>query len=137
MTAVNPNRTLMVVRIALAGLLLVTFAASAHADEWTKTDTAIEAAVLTTFALDYLQTRQIVEDGREGNPIIGLCGGRVGDAKCDGISPELYFGGLAIAHVAAMRLLPHRWRNAAQGLTVGIQIRSLRNNYAAGYTFRF
>ena len=123
--------------VALLAVLALT--ANASADKWTKTDTAIEGVVLTTFTLDYLQTRQILESttGREGNPIIGSCRSRVGGNDCSGVPPELYFGGLAIVHVAAMRLLPSRWRNVAQGLTIGVQVRTLHNNYEAGYTFRF
>lgn len=117
--------------------LIAALTSTVAADEWTKTDTALEAAALSLLAADYLQTRQIVRLGREGNPIMGMCGGVLTEQGCGRVSPDLYFGAIAIAHVVAARALPSRWRNVAQGITIGVVARSVHHNYSAGIAVRF
>lgn len=123
-------------RAALA--IATTFAAAtAHADAWSKADTVLEVVALTTLGADYLQTRQIVRDGIETNPIIGRCGGAVHPDDCGRASPELYFLSVAAAHIVVMRLLPRTWRNACQGITIGFELLSVQKNLAWGYEITF
>jgi hypothetical protein len=110
-------------------LLLLSLAATASADEWTRADTATEAVVLATLAADYLQTRQIVLDGKENNPVMGLRGDR--------LAPEAYFPIAAGLHVAIVRLTPRPYRSILQGLTIGFQLAGIRRNWHAGYAVSF
>lgn len=114
---------------ALVLVVLLLPASPAQADEWTATDTAIQATVLTLIAADYVQTRQIVADGRESNPIMGRRGDR--------IPPGMYFLSLATMHTFAAVLLPVRHRRLAQGVMIGVQLHSSVMNLEAGYSFRW
>ena len=114
-------------RLAHVLAALAMSAAPAQADEWTRTDTAVEAVVLTALAVDYIQTKRILADGREGNMLLAN----------EHISPDAYFLTLSAAHVLAMRILPSKWRHIAQGVTIGAQSRSIARNWQAGYTVSF
>jgi hypothetical protein len=115
---------------ALAALLaLLASPAAAAADEWKLGDTALEGAFVAVLAADYAQTKQIAEDGREGNPVIGSHGERV--------APAVYFPIVAVAHVAVARALPGRWRTAFQGISLGWQVDAVHTNLQAGYAIEF
>jgi hypothetical protein len=117
-------------RIALIAAFLVGACSSqARADEWTTTDTVVEGVVLAAFAADYLQTRQLVADGMEGNAILGERGERM--------APEPYFAIAAFAHVVIARIAPQPYRRLLQGVTLAVQADALTANYQAGYAVRF
>lgn len=138
MTARRHVRSVVAMRLVAVVAVVAALSSPVAADEWTRRDTALELAVVATLAADYLQTRQVVADGMESNPVIGDCRGEIGaGVHCGGMSPALYFAGVALLHAGAMRLLPTGWRNAAQGLTIGFQLRTIEKNWAAGYAVRF
>jgi NAD(P)H-hydrate repair Nnr-like enzyme with NAD(P)H-hydrate epimerase domain len=122
------ERTLVAMRTALAALLLCA-STPALADKWTGTDTALEIATVSLFALDYIQTTEIVVDGMEGNGIMGSLGDRV--------PPSLYFGAVSAVHIALVAVLPQPYRRIAQGVTIGVQTDAIYTNWQAGYGFAF
>lgn len=122
------RRTLVAMKAVFVALLLCVSTA-AHADKWTGTDTALEIATVSLFALDYMQTTEIVVDGEESNVIIGWHG--------DGVSPGLYFAGVAALHVTLAAVLPQPYRRILQGVTIGAEIDGIHSNWQAGYGFGF
>lgn len=114
-------------------------ATAARADAWTRTDTALEIAVIGSFGLDYLQTKQALRDGREQNPILDRCASAyVDNVHCDGwVSPEIYFAGIAATHAVVTRLVPQPWRTLVQAVVLGVQAKTITQNYRLGYGFSF
>lgn len=132
--------TLSVFCRVVALVIALVLSACANAPRFNTTDKVLQSGVAASFALDYTQTRKIVRDGLERNPLMGRCGGhvQVEGADCTAVmSPEVYFLGVFAVHTAVMHALPRPWRNAAQGLTIGVQSRSIERNYQAGYGFTF
>lgn len=122
--------------MCLVAILFAVSLPSARADEWTKTDTVLELAVATSLGMDYIQTRNIMRDGREANPLLDRCSNT--PEMCQGwVSPEFYFFGLALAHLTITRLTPRPWRTLIQGVTLGIQAKTVMQNYRIGYGFAF
>ncbi len=105
-------------------LLLLALACCTPAT-WSRTDTVLEATFGATLAADYLQTRQVTADGKEGNPVMGHRGERM--------PPAVYFPAVAVAHVAAARCMPRPWRTIFQAFTVGWQVDAIHTNWDAGY----
>lgn len=131
--------------LTAAALILISTAIAtspARADiDWTVSDTVGQAAVGTMLLADYLQTQRIIRnpvvDGhRESNPVMRSHRGGLG------LSPELYFAGVAGLHTAAVvalpQLLPRSWRRPArvvmQAAVVVVQVDSVVHNWQAGYT---
>ncbi len=108
-------------RIVLIALAL----AGCTPASWSRTDTAVEASIGALMVADYLQTRQIVVDGMESNPVMGERGERM--------PPAVYFPAAAVAHLATARCLPRPWREVFQGVTIGWQLYAIRDNWSAGY----
>ena len=106
---------------------------SANADRWTNTDTAIQLGVGVTLLGDYLQTRRVMRDNLETNYFMRT----YATDKPPILSPEFYFSAVAIVHTLTMITLPKTWRHVAQGLTIGVQLKAMRANYAYGYRFSF
>jgi hypothetical protein len=92
-------------------------------------DVVGQAAVGSLLAADYLQTRQIVRDGYENNPLIGSHGQR--------IPPARYFLAAFALHTAVAVLLPRPWRNVWQGAICVSQGVTVWNNAAEGYAIEF
>ncbi len=118
-------------RLVVALLLC---SASANAEgwrpaPWTRTDTAVEVAVIALLTVDYVQTLAITRDGRESNMLIGASGERV--------HPTVYFPMVAAIHLAASRLLPQPWRRVAQGAVIAVQTSAVVTNWRAGYSWEF
>jgi hypothetical protein len=116
--------------------LVCCLASSAEAEEWTASDTAFESAFVALLAADYLQTRQITACGRdpecgqrESNPIMGHGGERV--------PPAVYFATIGLAHVAAVRLTPKKYRPVLHLLSIGVQTMAVAKNWTAGYAVEF
>ena len=98
-------------------------------ERWTSGDTALQAVFGLALLGDYLQTRKIVRDADEMNPIIGLTGQRV--------PPAVYFPAVMALHTAAMYALPKRYRTIAQGLSIGAQAGVVGRNLVLGYGFKW
>lgn len=92
-------------------------------------DTACQTAALATLGADFLQTRAIVADGMESNPVMGERGDRV--------HPVPYFATVAVAHTALARALPQPWRRLSQAALVAVQAKVIAVNTMAGYAVSF
>jgi hypothetical protein len=104
----------------LAFLALVS--TEARADAWTTADTVVESGCIALFLVDWRQT--LDRRYEESNPILGS---HASHAAVDG-----YFLGVMTAQVLAARLLPSRWRSVFQGIAIGIEGRSVFNNWRLG-----
>ena len=92
----------------------------------------MEASYVAIALADYAETKIITGDCYEGNPLIGECGERV--------PAEAYFATMIGLHLLVAHLLPGRARTIWQGVTIGVQGRTVVNNYLAirhGYRFAF
>jgi hypothetical protein len=109
-------------KLAALSALLVLFAANARADDWTTTDTVVEAGCIALFLVDWRQSldRRYVES----NPILGS---HPSHAAVDG-----YFLSVTTVQVLVAWLLPSPWRSVFQGVTIGIEGRSVINNWRLG-----
>jgi hypothetical protein len=102
--------------------LLALAPADARADDWTTTDTIVESGCIALFLIDWGQT--LDRRFQESNPILGS---RPSHAAVDG-----YFLAVIGAQVVVARLLPSPWRSVFQGITLGIEGRSVVNNWRLG-----
>lgn len=82
-----------------------------------------------TLAADYIQTREVVADGKESNPVMGERG--------QNLPPAVYFPTAFVAHLAVARCLSRPWREIWQGVTIGWQSYSIADNWRAGYRLDF
>ena len=123
-------------RSIIVALILVC-TVTAHAGDWTRKDTYFEAAALASIALDYSQTKGMVNkgfmiDGRpyeEHNPIMG--------SRPSSQTVDLYFASVAVTHVAVAYLLPQKWRRWFQAGTIVLELGVVAGNYSAGMGFGF
>jgi hypothetical protein len=102
--------------------LLALQPSGARADDWTTTDTTVEFGCIALFVIDWGQT--LDRRYQETNPILGS---RPSHAAVDG-----YFLGIIGAQVLVARLLPSPWRGVFQGIILGIEGRSVFNNWRMG-----
>ena len=107
--------------------LLALVPAEAHADTWTTADTVVETGCIALFLLDWEQT--LDRRFQESNPLLG---NHPSTAAVDG-----YFLAVISAQVVAARLLPSPWRSVFQGITIGIEGRSVVNNWRLGAQLRW
>jgi hypothetical protein len=107
--------------------LLALVPAEAHADTWTTADTAIESGCIALFLIDWAQT--LDRRYQESNPILG---NHPSTAAVHG-----YFLAVISAQVVVARLLPSPWRSVFQGITIGIEGRSVVNNWRLGAQLRW
>ncbi len=117
--------------LATLALILTATNVNAEPDSWRVRDTALEATAVTLLVADFLQTRQIVRDGLDGS------GPGEANVMIRATNPEFYFGVATLGHVVVARLLPHGWREAWQGVTIGAEINAISVNLDAGYGFRW
>ena len=101
--------------------------AKTHADTWTTTDTVVETGCIALFLVDWQQT--LDRRYQESNPLLG---NHPSTAAVDG-----YFLAVTSAQVVAARLLPSPWRSVFQGITIGIEGRSVVNNWRLGAQLRW
>lgn len=104
----------------LIALLLLTGCGA----RWGALDTGLQVAHAATVAADWAQSEQILEDGRELNPLLR-----------GGVPTALYFPAVAAANYAIMRALPPPTRRAAQWIILGIQAFTIYRNGVLGYGF--
>ncbi len=116
------------IRLCLIAALLA-LSTNVRADDWTLNDTLMETATLAMLAIDYHQTKQVVADGREGNPIIGL--------KGENISPDAYFLTVASAQLVLALVLPQPYRRISQLVVIVVQADAVSANWSAGYRMDF
>lgn len=111
----------------------------AVAQDWTKADTAREAAYLALLVADWGQTRNIVHRADTG------C---AGDSTCVERNPFLgrnpsirrvdsYFALSALTHATISYLLPQDWRRGYQMFTIGFQAGIVGYNYSIGLKVDF
>lgn len=106
-----------------------------EADEWSKADTAREAAYLILHVVDWGQTRNIVhrhqrgEDYWEANPILG---------KYPSIKRvDSYMAFSMLAHIGIAYVLPRGWRESFQYTTAGLKTGLIINNNSIGLRVDF
>lgn len=93
---------------------------------WSHSDTARELMFATESSVDWAQSRGIVRNCDEQNPLVGKCGGE--------FSLNAYMPIMMIAHAAVSAALPKSVRHAWQYLTIGIEGGTVTSNWTAGYT---
>lgn len=112
--------------------LLLLLAAPCHAQEWTTTDTAYEAAYLVLHTADWSQTRYIskhCDQFEEGNGILGDCPS-VGRVDC-------YFLATGLLHIGVAHILPPDWRRGFQLVTISVEAGAVAHNYKLGIRMAF
>jgi len=117
---------------ATATALLLIACMPAQAGDWTREDTAWEAAYLVLHVADWGQTRYIAKNPDlyiERNPILGE-------------NPSLnrvrnYFLATALLHASVAYALPPKWRRRWQGATIAMQAYVVGKNYGAGIRIDF
>lgn len=104
------------------------------ADEWNKAEIAKEVAFQTLTVLDWGQTADISRrcvDGsiRETNPILGSCPsrGRV----------NAYFPVAMLAHWGISHMLPRKYRQHWQDVTLVVEAFYVHTNYRIGININF
>jgi hypothetical protein len=95
---------------------------STRADDWTNTDTIVEFGCVALLLMDWGQT--LDRRYQESNPILG--------SHPDSVAVDGYFVAAIGAQVLVARLLPSPWRSVFQGITLGIEGRSVFNNWRMG-----
>lgn len=112
-------------------LPLLLCAGLAQAGDWTDKDTVTQAVVLSTFALDYMQTKDIKNhsDLRETNVFLG---NHPSDARV-----RNYFVAASILHTAIAYKLPPEWRRTFQYTTIALQVVTVIKNKRLGLNFEF
>lgn len=113
--------------------LLLLVPACSKADDWTKADTAREAAYLILHIADWGQTRNIVHRRDEGYWEINPALGKYPSIK----RVDSYFTFTAIAHIGIAYVLPRGWRESFQYTTSGIEAGLVINNNSIGLRVDF
>ena len=103
-----------------------------QAQEWSRTDTALEATYLALHSVDWSQSKYIAkhpESFYETNVFLGK--------HPHGGDVNVYFATTAIAHIAVAYLLPEKYRSMFQVATIGMEIGYVGKNYHIGIGFSF
>jgi hypothetical protein len=109
-------------------LIPVILLAAVSCGGWSRKDTALEAGVALTFALDWHQTAGaggVTGSCQESNPILGACGERM--------PVNLYFPVVFALHPLLAAVLPPAWRTIFQAITIGGEGSTTWSNWRAGY----
>lgn len=118
-------------RLILALLLALPAQAQIIPPDWTTGDTVREALVLTSFFIDWKQTRAFMGAGthEEGNLILGRnpASGNV----------NRYNLMISALHVGLAFNLTPRWRRVVQNYTLIVQAYAIANNYRVGVRITF
>lgn len=114
----------------LCSVLLGACASCAAAD-WDEADTARQAVVLTTFALDYAQTKDIKNHQglHETNVLMGR--------HPSDVRVRNYFVAASLAHTAIAYNLPKEWRPAFQYATIALEVAVIIKNKRMGLRYEF
>lgn len=93
---------------------------------WGKADTILELTGQAANAYDWRQSEKITQAGLETNAILGPHGDRV--------PLDAYCGSVMILHFLVSAALPRGpWRTAWQGLSAGLELHVVYNNWLWGY----
>jgi hypothetical protein len=108
------------------GILFLSLAGPAWAeDDWTTTDSTIEATVQTSIAIDWLTTLGPRCAGcYESNPVLGR--------NPSDLTVSTYMATMMIGHYLIARLLPQPWRRIWQGVVLGVEAVAVTNNLVVG-----
>lgn len=105
--------------------ILLCLSSIAHADEWTKTNTALQLTWTAMHVLDWSQTRAIAKNPdrywEKVNPILGT---HPSVSKVDTYFAATTVGSLLVAYV-----LPHPWREVFQGASIGVSAYCISINF--------
>lgn len=99
---------------------------------WSRQEKLMEAAYLTSHAIDWQQTRYIAkhpEEYRELNPILG--------SHPETWEVDAWFLGTAILHPVVTHYLPKEYRPLWQGLTLGMSMSTVGWNLQMGIKLDF
>lgn len=119
-------------RPASAGLIILTLCVPCSASDWTRADTAWQAASSALIVADWMQTRQIAahpERWTETNPILGEHPSR-GEV-------DAYFAACLIGNAAVAYMLPSPYRRWWQGATIAVQGYFVARNHSLGIRINF
>jgi hypothetical protein len=112
--------------VALVAPFLLLALSTRADDDWSSTDSVMEASVQVALAMDALTTLQVLTEAGmvETNPILGRH------------PSELAVVGYGLAwmagHYLIARLLPQPWRRIWQGLVFGVEVAAVTNNLVVG-----
>jgi hypothetical protein len=104
----------------------------AHADDWSTGDTKREVAFQTLWAVDFLQTRTIVDDPirwHEENNFLGL-------HPAIGAVNRYFLVG-SVLHTGIAYLLPEKYRAPFQYVSIGVEGGYVAHNFSIGISARF
>lgn len=114
-------------------LLLMVFGvnSSTYASDWTEADTVRQGVVLTTFALDYAQTKDIKNHPGmyETNSLMGA---HPSDARI-----RNYFVAASVVHTAIMYNVRPEWRRNLQYATIALEVAVILRNKRIGLHYQF
>ena len=137
-TYYTPRQEVTPMRYLLIVLLLLVAPTTASADEWTKTDTALQTTYAVVHLADWLQTISInKQDGGsygkigeysiqyvETNPLLGK------HPSNDRVNA--YFATTLLLHTAISYVLPDPYRNIWQTVWIGVEAAQVVRNYNVG-----
>ena len=128
----------------LLALLISAFPAFAGDNDWTKTDTALESACLTSLWVDWRQTRDFPRHEKitYSNNVQYTRGLDEGYNPIMGRSPNpgqvnRYFLGLALAHVVITKWCSPHARHSFQGATLFVEANCIAHNSSLGVRLQF
>ncbi len=116
----------------LALLFFSSSVASMAADTWSRRDTALEAAVITVTAADWMQTRYISAHPDLYSETNGILGPHPSMARIDN-----YFSLCIVSHVLITHFLPSRYRPLFQSASLAVELSVTAHNRALGIRFNF
>ncbi len=113
-------------RTAAVAAILLFAPGDVRSDEWTATDTALQASFTALVAIDWLQTRVALREPRfvETNPLLG--------ARPSAVRLNLATLGAVVAHAGIARLLPQPYRRIWQSIGIGIEVAVVAQNFSVG-----
>jgi len=115
--------------VGIIGIILA-LATPINAGDWMREDTYRELAWTALLAVDYMQTRTIVQNPDkyfEYNPIIGKHPSQK--------NVDIYMASCAIIHPVISYYLPPKYRKVWQYVTIGIELGAVGNNLRIGVSF--
>ena len=116
----------------LVAVVLAACSRDARAGDWTGTDSAWQAAYLTTLAIDCAQTRWVAAHPGTFTETDRFLGERPSKGRINSVC-----AGYGIFNTTVSYLLPAPWRRAWQVSTIAIELHFIRNNWSAGIGMQF
>ena len=115
----------------IAAAIMLSFAMLC-ADEWTTKDTVLESVYMVLHVVDWAQTRHIADNPDlfyENNPLIGRNPSRR--------RVDMIFLVGAILHPIVSYNMPKGWRDVWFGVSIGLELACVSNNFKIGVRMRF